>query len=350
VMAAVAIVLIFLRLAAPILSPLLLAIFIAIVATPPLRWLRRKGLPKWLALAVIVLVLLDVGSIFALVTTGALEGLRESLPGYQQRFILLAQQLEQWLESVGVEGSHDALANVFNPTNAMSVVRTSLSSVGATLATGFLVLLAVVFMLLEAPALKAKMTKAFHVTEESDARLSRALGAVKRYLLLKTLTSLATALCAWILLWSLGIDFAILWTVLAFVLNFIPFVGAVLMTIPPVVMALLQTDLTTTLLVALGFIVINTVIGNILEPRIMGRGLGISTLAVFLSLLFWGWLFGTVGVFLSVPLTMVLMIALDISPSTRPIAIVLGPSISNASSVEGAIPVDATVDEDPKSA
>jgi len=344
VMAAIAILLIFLRLAAPIIAPLLLAVFIAIVATPLLRWMRRRGLPKWFALAVIVLVLLDVGSIFALVTTGALEGLRESLPGYRERFTLLAQQAEYWLESSGITGSYEALSDVFNPANAIILVRAALSSVSGAFANGFLILLAVIFMLLEAPDLKTKVKKAFHFTKESDARLLRASSAVNRYLLIKTLTSLATALCVWVLLWSLGIDFAILWTILAFVLNFVPIVGAILMTIPAVLMALLQTDLQTTLLVGVGYIVINTVIGNILEPRFMGRGLGISALAVFLSILFWGWLLGTVGVFLSVPLTMALMIALDASPTTRPIAVLLGPSLPKPLPNEDTSSVDATAD------
>lgn len=152
--------------------------------------------------------------------------------------------------------------------------------------------------------------------------------AINQYMLIKTLTSLATALCLWVWLWILGIDFAVLLGLLAFLLNFVPFVGAILMTIPAVLLALVLTDLQTTLLVALGYLVVNTVIGSILEPKIMGRGLGISTLAVFLSLLFWGWVLGTVGVFLSVPLTIALMIALDASPQTRPIAVLLGPEVT----------------------
>jgi predicted PurR-regulated permease PerM len=100
------------------------------------------------------------------------------------------------------------------------------------------------------------------------------------------------------------------------------------MAIPAVLVALVQTDISTTLLVALGYLVVNTAIGSILEPRFMGKGLGISTLTVFLSLLFWGFIFGTVGVFLSVPLTMVIIIALDASPRTRPIAILMGPDVA----------------------
>jgi predicted PurR-regulated permease PerM len=328
VIAAIAIVVTFLHAAASILAPILLAAFIAIIATPPLRWLQRKRVPKWLSLAIIVFVLLEVFSILALVFTGGLEGFRDGLPGYQERLILLAEQFGGWLENIGVDSGKEAVKDIFDPAVAVNLVRVALTNVSGTFGTGLLVLLAVVFMLLEASGLAAKLRMAFHLTEESEARLRHVLSAINKYMVIKSLASLATAVCIWVWLWILGIDFAVLWAILAFLLNFIPFVGALLMTIPAVLMALVQTDLLTTLLVALGYLVANTVIGSILEPRIMGRGLGISTLAVFLSLLFWGWVLGTVGVFLAVPLTMALIVALESSPQTRSIAILLGPEVT----------------------
>ncbi len=342
VTAAIAIVVIFLELTASIVAPMLLAVFIAIVATPPLRWMRRFGMPKWAALAFIVFVLLDVGSLFLLVFTGALEGFRDSLPGYRERFMLLSDQFGGWLEAAGMAGSREAVPDIFDSAKVSALVRTILSNVSGLFGTGLLILLAVVFMLLEAPSLPAKLKVAFHFTEEFEARLQRVLSAVRQYMAIKGLTSLATALCIWAWLWFLSIDFAVLWALLAFLFNFIPFVGALLMMIPPVLLALVQIDLGTALMVAAGILLVNTVIGNILEPRIMGRGLGISTLAVFLSLLFWGWVLGTVGVFLSVPLTMALMIALEASPQTRPIAILLGPEI-----VQKPEPPEAPAGEEP---
>jgi predicted PurR-regulated permease PerM len=147
---------------------------------------------------------------------------------------------------------------------------------------------------------------------------------------IKSLTSLATALFVWLLLWSLGIDFAVLWAVLAFFLNFVPVVGNIVMMIPAVLLALVQIGPATALVVAFGYLLINTTIGSVIEPRIMGKGLGISTLAVFIALLFWGWLFGTVGMFLAVPLTTALIIGLDASPHTRPLAILLGPELKGS--------------------
>ena len=326
---ALALVLTVTKAAAPILIPLLLAIFIAIIATPALRWMRGRGMPKWGALAVIIFVLLEIGSLLALVTTGALEGFRDSLPTYQERFMLLSEQWGGWLEGVGVGGSREAIPDLMDPNRVAAIVRSLLSNASGFFATGLLVLLLTIFILLEANTLPAKLKAAFRLTEAGKARLQRLLDSIKRYMLINTLTSLGTAFCVWVWLWLLGIDFAVLWAILAFFLNFVPVVGNIVMMVPAVLLALVQAGLGTALLVAAGYLVINTLIGNVLEPRIMGRGLGISTLAVFVALLFWGWLFGTVGMFLAVPLTAALIIALDASPHTRPFAILLGPAIQD---------------------
>jgi len=327
VAAAFVIIVVGLQLASSLLGPVLLAMFIAVVATPPLRFMRKYGAPKWLALLVIGFILLDLGSLLALATTGALEGFRDSLPSYQERLMLLSEEFGTWLEGVGMPNSREAVPDLLDPNLAMGLTRSFLSNASGIFSTGLLVLFTVLFILLEAAGMPAKLKAAFAITPEADARIEKMLSSINRYMIIKTLASLATAFFIWIWLWYLGLDFAMLWALLAFLLNFVPFVGSILMAVPAILLALVQTDLQTTLLVALGYLVVNTAIGSILEPRFMGRGLGISTLAVFLSLLFWGFVFGTIGVFLSVPLTMVLIIALDASPLTRPIAVLLGPDL-----------------------
>ena len=313
-----------LKLAAPILEPILLAVFIAIVATPALQWLRRHGVPKWGALALITFVLLDAGSLFALLTTGAVEGFRESFPGYQERFVLLSEQFGRWAEGVGIGGSTEAVPDLLDPAKVSAGVRLLLSSASGLLAEGFLVILIVVFILLEASTFPAKIAAAYAPGEDGAARLRKVLDAVNHYMRIKCGLSLLLAVCAWLLLWVLKIDFAVLWAILTFVLNFIPVVGGIVMMAPPILMALVQTDLQTTLLVAGGYLTLYIVIDDILEPKIMGKGLGISALTVLLALLFWGWLFGIIGMFLAIPLTSALVIALDASPHTQPLAILLG--------------------------
>jgi predicted PurR-regulated permease PerM len=326
---------------ASVLAPLLLAAFITVISAPGLRWMRSKGIPKWIALAVVVFLLLDIGSLVALLATGALEGFRESLPTYQERFMLLNQELGGWLEAAGLSNSADAIPDLLDPSQVSRAVSLILSNAGGIFATGFLVLLASVFMLLETPGLPAKLRAAFDLSPAGEARIARLTNAVIGYMRIKTLTSLGTAICVWALLRWMGVDFAVLWALLAFFFNFIPVIGNILMMIPAVLLALVQAGLGTAAAVAAGYLVINTVIGNVLEPRIMGKGLGVSTLAVFVSLLFWGWLFGTVGMFLAVPLTVAVVIALDASPHTRPLAIMLGPDIRGIDS-KGGIRDDAS--------
>ncbi len=120
---ALALVMAVMKLAAPILTPLLLAVFIAVVATPALRWMRRKGVPKWGALGLIAFVLLDLGSLLALIATGALEGFRDSFPTYQERFMLLSQQAGVWLERLGLEHSQEAIPDLLDPNKVMGLVR-----------------------------------------------------------------------------------------------------------------------------------------------------------------------------------------------------------------------------------
>jgi len=319
--------------ASSVVGPFLLAVFIAVVATPPLRWLQRYGWPTWAGVLLVAFLLFDIGSLLMLAGSGALEGFRNSLPGYQERLVLLTAQFADWLESLGMKGSREAVPDIFSPAEIIGLTRTLLTSLSGLVAEGLLVLLTVVFILLEAPTLPAKLKVALSTTAPADERFQQLFDSINRYMAIKSLTSLGTAVCVLVLLTLFDIDFAILWAILAFFLNFVPFVGSVLMAIPAILVALVQTDLQTTLLVALGYLVINTAIGSILEPRIMGRGLGISTLAVFLALLFWGLVLGKIGVFLSVPLTMALKMALEANDQTRPIAVMLGPPITEATAV-----------------
>ena len=161
--------------------------------------------------------------------------------------------------------------------------------------------------------------------------------SVKNYLAIKTLVSLGTGLVIGLWLYFLGVDHYLLWAMMAFLLNYIPNIGSILAAIPAVLLALVQLGPGIAGLTALGFVVTNTVMGNIIEPRYMGRGLGLSTLVVFLSLIFWGWLLGTVGMLLSVPLTMIVKIGLESGQDTRWIALLLasdGPELKELEQVD----------------
>ena len=153
---------------------------------------------------------------------------------------------------------------------------------------------------------------------------SRVRDAILQYMSLKTVVSVLTGTLAGILVWGLGVDYPVLWGLLAFFFNYVPNIGSFIAAIPPVLLALIQRDLNCALLMGIGYAAINGIIGNFVEPRMMGKGLGLSTLVVFLSLVFWGWVLGPVGMLLSVPLTMIVKIGLENFEQTRWLAIMLG--------------------------
>ena len=194
----------------------------------------------------------------------------------------------------------------------------------AALSQIFLVILTMVFMLVEASSLPGKLRRAMGSPDADLKDWRAAMQQVQKYVAIKAAVSLATAALATLLTAALGIDFPLLWGLIAFLFNFIPNIGSVIAAIPPVLLALVQYGLTSALLVAAGYLSINLIMGNVVEPRLMGRRLGLSTLVVFLSLIFWNWVWGPVGMVLSVPLTVIVKIVLEHSTEFRGLAIMLG--------------------------
>ncbi len=183
----------------------------------------------------------------------------------------------------------------------------------------------VIFMLVEAATFRAKVRLAF-TSEDAEERFSRVMHEIRHYIGIKTVVSAATGLLigAWVGL--LGVDFFIFWGLVAFVLNFIPNLGSIIAAVPTTLLAMVQIGVGRGLLVAFGYLVVNMVVGNLIEPHLMGRRLGLSTLVVVLSLVFWGWVWGPIGMLLSVPLTMVLKIMLENTEEFRWVAVLLGDS------------------------
>jgi predicted PurR-regulated permease PerM len=202
-----------------------------------------------------------------------------------------------------------------------------LNSLGNVLTNGFLILMTVIFMLMEASSFPAKIDSIWRNPQTSQAYLDKFIGDVKHYMAIKTVTSLVTGFLAAAWLTILGVDYPLLWGLLAFALNYVPNIGSIIAAIPPVLLAIVQLGLVRAIGAAAGYLVINLLMGNLIEPRFMGRGLGLSPLVVFLSLLFWGWVLGPVGMLLAVPLTMTAKIALDSREETRWIAVILGPQV-----------------------
>lgn len=315
------------RAAQPLLVPLLLAAFIAVISAPPLFWLQRKGVPTVFAILIVLVVVIVIGFIMATLVGTSLNDFSQSLPKYETLVRAQAASILAWLTGLGVKVSEQELLEVFNPAAAMNLVASMLNGLRGVLTNSFLILLTVIFILLEASSFPAKLHAVSDSVQASLAGFDKFTENVKRYMAIKTVVSLATgvAIATWLAV--IGVDYPLLWGLLAFLFNYIPNVGSILAAFPAILLALIQLGVGAALWSGLGYLVVNIVLGQVIEPRFMGRGLGLSTLVVFVSLVFWGWVLGPVGMFLSVPLTITVKIALESSNETRWIAIFLGPDV-----------------------
>jgi AI-2 transport protein TqsA len=317
------------RAAEPILVPVLLAVMLAIICVPPMQWLSGHGVPVWLAIVLVVLFVLAVGSAFGTVIGTSLIDFSTSLPYYQARLQTELAGLVAWLAGHGIELSSRILQETLNPGQVLRVAGRIFSGVGDVLSRTGLPLLLTVFILFEWGTVKGKIQVAFPDSAEVHLnQLSRVAENVKRYLALKTVLSLATGALVAFLLTVLGVDYALLWGLLAFLLNYVPTIGSIIAAVPGVILAFLQLGWDGALIATIGYLVINITISNLIEPRVLGQGVGLSTLVVFLSLLFWGWVLGPVGMLLSVPLTMIFKIFLEGNEDTRWIAVLMGPRVT----------------------
>lgn len=315
--------------ASSILVPFFLAVFIAVICAPPMFWLQRKGVPKALALVLILVAILIVGLLFGALIGPPLNDFLSSLPDYRERLSAHIATLIGWFREKGVNIPAEEVPGSFHPGWVMVLAGGIFAALSSVFAHAFLILLTVVFILLEVADLPKKLKVVLNQPERSLATIEKFSQDAKRYLVIKTLISGATGLAIWLWLLPLGVDYPVLWGTLAFLLNFVPNIGSIIAALPVILLALVQLGVGSALLTALGFIVVNIVLGNFIEPKLMGRGLSLSTLVVFLSLVFWGWVLGPIGMILSVPMTSLVKIALESHESTRGIAFMLGSDIEN---------------------
>ena len=325
VIASLVIVIAGLKAAAGLLLPFLISIFLAMVSLPLLNWLKSMRIPNWLAVLVTIIVALGVLVAIAVLVGGSIQEFTREAPKYRARLGQMYEQFLAWSEAQGIPVPPGIASELFNPTYAMDMLTSTLRGVAAVLSNLLLVFFTIVFILAEAAGFPAKMQTAFGWGEGSD-RLNKILQEVQRFLAIKSVVSLVTGTLVGTSLWLIGVDFPMLWGGLAFLLNYIPTLGSFLAAVPPALLALLQLGPGYALVVVLVFLVINIPMGNLVEPYFMGRRLGISTLVVFLSLVFWGWVWGPVGMLVSVPMTMIIKIMLENTEDLRWVAVLLGPA------------------------
>lgn len=313
--------------ASSLIVQLLLAIFVTVVCSPFVYWMRRRGLPTVLAVCVMILVLLAMAGLLGTLIGSSVADFRKDLPKYQKRIGTMTDDFVKWIEERGIEVPDQLNSEGLNPKAIMPYIVNLLGSLGDALGNMFIILGIAIFMLLEASTFPDKVRAAFAGPTDSCAHFEKIAADIRRYMAIKTIVSLLTGGIVTVALLIIGVDYAPLWGLLAFLLNYIPNIGSIIAAVPPVILALVQLGWVEAAWTTACFVVINVVIGNFVEPRFMGKGLGISTLVVFLSLIVWGWALGPVGMLLSAPLTMAVKIGLEANDSTRWLAILLAQAI-----------------------
>lgn len=312
--------------AASLLVPFLLAAFISIICLPPLNWLSERRIPVAAAVLIIALAIVLIGLLVGAFVSSSVAEFSQNLSSYQERLQTLTGSTLHWLAGMGISISSQTMLDALDPSAAMGMAGKLVSGLGNALANTFLIILTVIFLLIEATALPHKW-KAMGTNAPSIQGFEQFIKSVSTYFSIKSWISLATGIFIAIWLAVIGVDYPLLWGLVAFLFNFIPNIGSIIAAIPAVLLALVQLGSGEALLAGFGYVIANVVMGSVVEPRFMGKGVGLSTLVVFLSLVFWGWILGPVGMLLSVPLTMVVKLALESREETQWLAVLLGPDV-----------------------
>lgn len=304
--------------------PFLLAIFLSIICAPPLFWMQKKGVPGIVAILVLMSFVFCIQIFLVTLVSSSIVDFSQNLSFYQERLRVVIIESLEFLSRFGITLEADKFAQIFNPGRILKLVANTLNGLGSVLTNTFFVFLALIFILSEAAGFPNKLRAIFNDKDTDLEQYAQITTGVNRYLGIKTVTSLATGVVIYIWLAVQGVDFPVMWGVFAFLFNYIPNIGSIIAAVPAVLLALIQLGPLAAGVAALGFLLVNVVVGSVIEPKVMGQGIGLSVLVVFLSLAFWGWVLGPVGMLLSVPLTMAVKIALQGNESTKWLSILLG--------------------------
>lgn len=307
-----------------IVNPILMSLFVSIVCAQPIIWLKRKKVPMTLAITIVFVGITGIFFGFGELIATSLSSFSEDAPKYEENLLEMGTSLNKFLQEKGINISTDKMSKLLEPTKVMGVTANILGQLGGFMGNALTIFFLALFLLMEMDSIPVK-TKAILKNSTKSLHFFISIGvSIRHYLSIKTATSLLTGGCIWICLAILGVDYAIIWALIAFLLNFIPNIGSILAAFPAILFALVQLGAGGAFWTMIIFVAVNMIVGNLVEPKVMGKGLGLSTYVVFVSLIFWGFVLGVVGMFLSVPLTMAIKIILEQDPNTKWIAIALG--------------------------
>jgi AI-2 transport protein TqsA len=302
-----------------IVAPAFLALVLTIGVHPMRGWLVRRGLPKWAATIVMIVVVYAILFGLAVSLVVALARFATLLPTYQEDMTRLVAEATTWLNSVGVgETQIKAVENVFDPGQLVGLFSSLLGGLLGVLSDLFFIITLLLFLAFDATWFPSSLSAA----EQSRGGLVAALvsfaAGTRRYLVVSTIFGAIVAVLDFGLLYLLAIPVPLLWGLLAFITNYIPNIGFVIGVIPPAILGLFEGGLRGGLEVIVGYSVLNVVIQSVIQPKYVGDAVGLSTSLTFLSLVFWAWVLGALGALLAIPLSLLTKALLvDVDPSTR---------------------------------
>ena len=323
VAAAIVILVFGLKYSSEVLAPIFLAATLAILFTPALWWLEKKGLPAWLALLVMVLALGGFIIVMIIILTASLEQLSLRLPVYQE---LLLQRIDAFTAAMGNFGidMQEALSTMALDTTtlAKSAINVALGLLGNSVAIVFFLFL-LFLMLLESKSVATKFQTRLQTGNNFVIQLGNYTKQIQKQYRIQTLSNLLSAVAITVVLLLFRVDFAVLWGFLAFILGYIPNVGLIIAILPAIIIAFILYGLGTALAILAMVIILNAAMDNAVTPRIMGKGLNLPILLVFLSFLFWSWVFGFIGALLAIPATLFVKTLLQGRQETRFLVVLL---------------------------
>lgn len=305
-----------LRAASSILVPILAAGFVALIISSVVAYLRKSPLPDWLAIPVTVLIVAvgftAIGLIVTITANKFAENSGDLEAQLSQQVSALADTANGFLSKLGVDGDVQSLMSSFQLQDLSGQARSLASSFSGLLSGLFLFTIFVIFMLLESRTLPKKVKDlAGEESLKEGGRMHEIVKSVQTYLIVKTAVASMTGTSAGLACWAIGVPYPAFWGFLAFLFDFIPAFGAFFAAIPAAILALVVLGPLQMVLTLVAFFVVNAAVGNFIEPRLHGRNQSMSPLFILLSLIFWGWIFGPVGMLLGVPLSMILKISLE---------------------------------------
>ncbi|ASM39465.1 AI-2E family transporter [Campylobacter sp. RM12327] len=307
-----------------IVIPFLLAIFLAVLISPIITYMQKLKIPRAISLIIVLLCFFGLFFIIGNVVAKNMTNFLTNLPDLQSKFMSFYSDLILKFSSfTDYISFNESLFSYINPNNIFLATSGALKWSSTLISKTFIVLLLFVFMIIETNIFKQKVIYFSNLNSQNKIMVDRFISDLKRYLAIKTISSLATGVLVWIVLIYLNVPYAPIWGMVAFLLNYIPTIGSIIASIPAILIALLLNGYINALWVSIFYLVINISIGNFIEPKFLGDKLGLSTLVVILSLIFWGFVLGIGGMFLAVPLTMSLKIAMDSNKKTKFISILL---------------------------